>query len=250
MPISHASQNIAVVGSGLAGLSAACTLAARGHKVTVFEKSPWLGGKAAVLAKDGYRFDMGPTILTMPAVLKRIWAEAGRRMEDDLKLIELDPQWRCFYEGGSKLDLLADENAMVAYLDREAPGSGEELSKVLELLAENGSDLRELFLLEIGRRPPRHDRFPRGLSAENGRRSHGHAYGPLGRGNGKEVHPRLACCSNVRSFCAICWLLADGIARRVMRHRPYADWPGRMVSGGRDASRSRGAYQTRNRIRR
>ena len=56
----------------------------------------WLGGKAAVLEEQGYRFDMGPTILTLPSVLRRIFAEAGRRLEDHLELIRLDPQWRCF----------------------------------------------------------------------------------------------------------------------------------------------------------
>ncbi len=68
---------VGVIGAGLGGLAAACTLAARGHKVVLFEKNDWLGGKAAVLEEDGYRFDMGPTILTVPRVLSRIFAEAG-----------------------------------------------------------------------------------------------------------------------------------------------------------------------------
>ncbi|MFM7168103.1 MAG: phytoene desaturase family protein, partial [Planctomycetaceae bacterium] len=83
-----------VIGSGLAGLAAACTLAARGYAVTVVEKNAWLGGKAALLADRGYRFDMGPTILTLPSVLRRVFEEAGRRLEDYLTMIRLDPQWR------------------------------------------------------------------------------------------------------------------------------------------------------------
>jgi len=98
-------DRIAVIGAGLGGLAAACTLAARGHQVTVFEKNSWLGGKAAVMEEEGFRFDMGPTILTVPRVLKRIFEEAGRKLEDELDLIRLDPQWRCFYEDGSVLDL-------------------------------------------------------------------------------------------------------------------------------------------------
>ena len=66
---------IGIIGGGLGGLAAACTLAARGYEVTLFEKNPWLGGKAAVLEVAGYRFDMGPTILTLPSVLRRIFAE-------------------------------------------------------------------------------------------------------------------------------------------------------------------------------
>ena len=52
-------MHVAVIGSGLAGLAAAATLAARGHQVEVFEKNSWLGGKAAVLEEDGFRFDIG-----------------------------------------------------------------------------------------------------------------------------------------------------------------------------------------------
>jgi phytoene dehydrogenase-like protein len=59
---SHSS--VAVIGGGLGGLAAACVTAARGHQVTLYDKNPWLGGKAAVLHEGGFRFDMGPTILT------------------------------------------------------------------------------------------------------------------------------------------------------------------------------------------
>jgi phytoene dehydrogenase-like protein len=101
-------MSVAIIGGGLGGLAAACTLAARGHKVTLFEKNPWLGGKAAQLEEGGYRFDMGPTILTMPRVLERIFAEAGRKLSDYMELVRLDPQWRCFYDDGTVLDLRDD----------------------------------------------------------------------------------------------------------------------------------------------
>ncbi|MDH3742336.1 MAG: phytoene desaturase family protein [Hyphomicrobiales bacterium] len=111
-------KNTAVIGAGLGGLTAACTLAARGHKVTVFEKNDWVGGKAAVLHQDGYRFDMGPTILTVPQVLFRVFAEAGRNIEDYMELIRLDPQWRCFFDDGSVLDLHEDVDKMVNEIDQ------------------------------------------------------------------------------------------------------------------------------------
>ncbi len=101
-------SKVGIIGGGLGGLASACTLAARGHKVTLLEKNPWLGGKAAVLEEGGFRFDMGPTILTMPRVLERIFAEAGRDLSDYLDLRRLDPQWRCFYDDGTVLDLRDD----------------------------------------------------------------------------------------------------------------------------------------------
>lgn len=109
-------DRVVVVGGGLGGLAAACTLAARGHRVTLIERNPWLGGKAAVLEAGGFRFDMGPTILTLPSVLRRIFAEADRPMEDYLDLIPLDPQWRCFFEDGSTMDLVRDVETMTQRL--------------------------------------------------------------------------------------------------------------------------------------
>ncbi len=126
---------IGVIGGGLGGLAAACTLAARGHRVVLFEANPWFGGKAAVLEQDGFRFDMGPTILTLPSVLKRIFAEAGRNLDDYLDLVRLDPQWRCFFEDGGVLDLVEDVAAMARSLGAFAPGSnaGEGYQRFLKL---------------------------------------------------------------------------------------------------------------------
>ena len=78
-------MRVGVIGSGLAGLAAACTLAARGHQVEVFEKNAWLGGKAAQLKEEGFRFDMGPTILIQPSVLRTIFAggKPGGALADD-----------------------------------------------------------------------------------------------------------------------------------------------------------------------
>ena len=112
---------IGVIGGGLGGLASACVLAARGYPVVLFEKNEWLGGKAAVLEVEGYRFDMGPTILLMPSVLKRIFAEAGRNLADELDLVPLDPQWRSFFDDGSTLDLHANLPRMSSILNEFDP---------------------------------------------------------------------------------------------------------------------------------
>jgi phytoene desaturase len=109
---------VIVIGSGLGGLAAAAVAAARGRKVAVYDKNPWLGGKAAVLEEQGFRFDMGPTILTVPAVLTRIFAEAGEKVEDWLELIRLDPQWRCFFGEGDSLDLVEDVETMAVAAEK------------------------------------------------------------------------------------------------------------------------------------
>jgi diapolycopene oxygenase len=118
------SKRVVVIGSGLGGLAATAVLAARGHRVTTYEKNDWLGGKAAVLNVEGHRFDMGPTILTVPSVLRRIFEEAGRPMEDYLELIRIDPQWRCFFDDGTTLDLMERVDEAAAAMDHFVPGKG------------------------------------------------------------------------------------------------------------------------------
>ncbi|MCB8822984.1 phytoene desaturase family protein [Microvirga rosea] len=117
-------HSVGVIGGGLGGLAAACVSAARGHRVTLYDKNEWLGGKAAILQQDGFRFDMGPTILTVPRVLERIFGEAGRKLSAYLELVRLDPQWRCFFDDGSRIDLVEDIGTMADTMDRFAPGKG------------------------------------------------------------------------------------------------------------------------------
>lgn len=140
MERSASSLRVVVIGGGLAGISSACVLAARGHRVTLLEKNDWVGGKAASLEAEGYRFDMGPTILTLPSILQRVFAEAGKRLEDYLDLRPLDPQWRCFFDGVANgetttLDLVADVDAMRRNLDAftGSPASGAGYQRFIEM---------------------------------------------------------------------------------------------------------------------
>lgn len=140
-------ETVVVVGGGLGGLSAACTLAARGYRVRVFETNPWVGGKAAVHEDGGFRFDMGPTIVTVPSVLKRIFEEAGKKLEDVLDMVRLDPQWRSFFEDGSILDLVADGSEMAKLIEDFSPGtsSGTGYQRFLELSARQSEVSERVF---------------------------------------------------------------------------------------------------------
>src|SRR6185369_9740796 len=100
---------------------------------------------------DGYRFDMGPTILTLPAVLARVFAEAGEDLADWLKLVPLDPQWRCFFADGGVLDLHADTDRMARELECFAPGSSDNYRRFLDLSRRlNGISERFFFWRSVG----------------------------------------------------------------------------------------------------
>lgn len=114
-----------VVGAGLSGLSAACHLAGRGFDVTVLERSGGPGGRAGLLARDGYRFDTGPTVLTMRDILADTFAAAGVDMDDVLTLHPVDPMYRATFADGSTIRVRHGREAMAAEI-RAACGPREE----------------------------------------------------------------------------------------------------------------------------
>lgn len=105
-------QNVIVIGAGLGGLSAAISLATEGFKVTLLEKNDKVGGKLNVLEKEGFTFDMGPSILTMPHIFHDLFKQADKKLEDYVDIQTVEPHWRNFFEDGSVFDLSSDENKM------------------------------------------------------------------------------------------------------------------------------------------
>jgi phytoene desaturase len=97
-------SKILVIGAGLGGLAAAIRLAHAGHAVEVWEKNGEAGGKLKELSQDGFRWDTGPSLLTMPHVLRELFAACGERMEDHLELIRLDSACRYFWTDGTVID--------------------------------------------------------------------------------------------------------------------------------------------------
>lgn len=94
-------MKIIVIGSGFGGLSAAIRLQAQGHQVTIVEKRDKLGGRAYVYEQDGFKFDGGPTIITAPWLIDELFSLAGRKTEDYLKLVKLDPFYNIRWEDGT-----------------------------------------------------------------------------------------------------------------------------------------------------
>lgn len=126
---------IAVIGGGLGGLSAAIHLATRGHRVVLLEKNVTLGGKAGRLERDGFLFDTGPSLVTMPEALDELFAAAGRSRAQALPLVRLETQCRYFFADGASLDVHDDQARTAEAIDAIAPGEGQRFLALLALAA-------------------------------------------------------------------------------------------------------------------
>jgi len=93
------SQKASVIGSGIAGLATACYLAKAGYSVEIFEKNERIGGRASLLKKDGYTFDMGPSWYMMPDIFDDFFKLFGKDVNEVLDLKLLSPSYRIFFEG-------------------------------------------------------------------------------------------------------------------------------------------------------
>jgi phytoene desaturase len=111
-------DRVVIVGAGLGGLACALHLAATGRHVTVVERETVPGGRAGRLAVDGYEFDTGPTVLTMPELIAEPLAAVGEELSDWLDLTPLDPAYRAYYPDGSTLDVKTDTVRMAAEISR------------------------------------------------------------------------------------------------------------------------------------
>ena len=107
-------DHVVVVGAGLAGLATTLHLLGAGRRVTVLEREPGPGGRAGRLELDGYRFDTGPSVLTMPDLVEEAFATVGDRLADRLDLVRLDPAYRALFADGSTIDVHTDAEAMEA----------------------------------------------------------------------------------------------------------------------------------------
>ncbi|WP_025620029.1 phytoene desaturase family protein [Salinispora cortesiana] len=120
-------DRVVIVGAGLGGLACALHLAGSGRQVTVLERESVPGGRAGRLSVDGYEFDTGPTVLTMPELIAEALHAVGEELDDWLELSPLDPAYRAYYPDGSTLDVITDTARMAAEIakvcgPREADG--------------------------------------------------------------------------------------------------------------------------------
>ncbi|TVQ38258.1 MAG: phytoene desaturase [Spirochaetaceae bacterium] len=126
------SSNAAVIGAGLGSLAAAIRLAAAGWRVDVYERAAGPGGKAGCETLGGYRFDSGPSLLTMPWVFDALFAAAGKRRQDYLEFIPLEIICKYFWDDGAVLRTFADRQKLLSELRRTTGESEERIRAYFE----------------------------------------------------------------------------------------------------------------------
>ncbi|MDP8953466.1 MAG: phytoene desaturase family protein [Actinomycetota bacterium] len=124
--------DVAVAGGGVGGMAAALRLAAAGHDVVLFERNQALGGKLATRTLDGFTFDTGPSLLTLPEVFDDLLAVAGTSLAEVADPVRLDPICRYRWPDGSGFDHRAEAHAAAAEVDRFSTGQGAALAGYLD----------------------------------------------------------------------------------------------------------------------
>lgn len=125
-------QRVVVIGGGLGGLSAAISLATEGFAVQLLEKNDKVGGKLNIMTKDGFTFDLGPSILTMPAIFEALFSRAGKNMADYVQIQKVEPHWRNFFEDGTVVDLCEDPQQQRRELDKLSPDTYPQFLRFLD----------------------------------------------------------------------------------------------------------------------
>lgn len=125
-----AEKKVIIIGSGFAGLSAACFMAKNGWQVTVIEKNSTPGGRARQLKEAGFTFDMGPSFYWMPDVFERFFLQFDRKISDYYSLTRLDPSYRIYWETGYT-DMPADFTSLKSVFESLEHGGSEKLESYL-----------------------------------------------------------------------------------------------------------------------
>ncbi|WP_110113227.1 phytoene desaturase family protein [Bacillus sp. CGMCC 1.16541] len=125
-------KKVVIVGAGLGGLAAGIVLAKSGFHVTIFEQNDHVGGKMMPVQLGDYPFDFGPNTITMPAVFRRVFEEAGEKLEDYLDLIKLEHHTNNYYMDGSSFAMTTNHDEMMKQFEVLDPHAEVSYSDYLE----------------------------------------------------------------------------------------------------------------------
>ncbi len=120
----------AIIGSGLGGIAASIRLSLMGFEVDVYEKNSCPGGKAGQVLGNGFRFDSGPSVLTMPFVLEELFQSAGENMSDYIKLKKLEINCKYFYDDKTIINAYSDQHKFINELVNNTSENEKNITKI------------------------------------------------------------------------------------------------------------------------
>lgn len=139
-----------IIGAGLGGLAAAIRLQAAGYAVTVVEQRERPGGRAYQIKDAGFLFDTGPSLITMPWLLEELFAIAGRRLDQEVELVRLEPFYRIHWDGDERwLDFSGERDRMVAEIGKFSSSDADAYDGFMAA----SRPIYERGILDAGRRP-------------------------------------------------------------------------------------------------
>lgn len=139
-------KKVYVIGAGLGGLAVGCLLAADGHRVTVFEKNENPGGKINQIKAGGFRFDTGPSLLTLPFILEKLFSRCGADIKDYLTLRPVNPICRYFYKDGTIFSCHQQLDKTLDEIKRFAPDDADNYQNFLEYSSDLYDHTKDAFL--------------------------------------------------------------------------------------------------------
>lgn len=139
-------RKVIVIGAGLGGLTAAIKAANAGCEVVVYEKNSYPGGKAGSIEFDGFRFDTGPTLLTMPFVFKKLFEECGKNIEDYLRLKPLGQSCKYFYPDGTVINAWSEADRFATEIEQKTHDKAADVHRFLKYSKDIYDLTSELFL--------------------------------------------------------------------------------------------------------
>jgi phytoene desaturase len=124
-------KRISVIGGGVAGLTAAATLAREGYSVDLFDKNEMPGGRASLMKDKGFTFDMGPSWYWMPQVFEDFFQSMGTSVQEEYELVRLDPAYKVFFGPGDTVAIPADWGELKELFESMETGASVQLEKYM-----------------------------------------------------------------------------------------------------------------------
>jgi phytoene desaturase len=121
-----------IIGSGIAGISSSIRLAEMGFDVTIYEANDYPGGKITTFEENGFRFDAGPSVFTMPVLIDEIFELSGLNPRNYFRYTEIDTTCHYFYEDGTFIKAFADKSLLKKEIDQKLNGQGQKVINYLE----------------------------------------------------------------------------------------------------------------------